>query len=619
MRRLSWAALAVLAAVLAVGLPYMVNGYLIYVIDIAIIFMLLALGLCLSLGIAGQINLGQVAFFGVAAYACAIFTVKLGWGFWPAAVLAVVVAVLAGLLIGIPALRVQSHYLGIVTLGLSLAFTALVANLSIAGQAEGLLGLPVPPLGGVDLSSHYLYYYLEVAALVLFAPFAYFVVYTRFGRRLRAMRDDNLAAASTGVEVPLARMASFALAGFFGGIAGVLYAGLVRYVSPPSFNIETMFLLLAMVIIGGRFSLTGTLVGVVVLTVVREVLSDYASYAQLVYGALIVLMVVFAPTGLAGAPRRVAQLFRRGTTEAAGGTGPFVPSSTEHVSVSGDGPAGPALEVDELSKRFRGLNALDQVSIRVDAGMIHGIVGPNGSGKTTLFNTVSGIYTCNGGRVRLFGRDVTDAKAYRLSQLGVARTFQNLRLFGRLTVRDNILVAMDRSRLWWGWRYVVWPVGVWRGERALRQQAQALLVEYGLAAVADTLPAELPYGTQRRVEIARAMAAAPRLLLLDEPAAGLNQQETNQLAEIVRSVRDRGTTVVLIEHNMSLVMSLCDRVTVLSNGAVIADDVPEVVANDPEVIRAYLGGSRELDPAITPSALADDEATATASPTEASR
>jgi ABC-type branched-subunit amino acid transport system ATPase component len=201
----------------------------------------------------------------------------------------------------------------------------------------------------------------------------------------------------------------------------------------------------------------------------------------------------------------------------------------------------------------------------------------------------------------------------------VARTFQNLRLFGRLTVRDNILVALDRTRLWWSWRYVVWPVGVLRGERELRRRAQELLVEYGLEPVADTLPGELPYGTQRRVEIARAMASEPRLLLLDEPAAGLNQQETNQLAEIVRSVRDRGTTVVLIEHNMSLVMSLCDRVTVLASGAVIADDVPEVVANDPEVIKAYLGGSRELDPAITPAALADEAAAAAATQTEASR
>jgi ABC-type branched-subunit amino acid transport system ATPase component len=197
--------------------------------------------------------------------------------------------------------------------------------------------------------------------------------------------------------------------------------------------------------------------------------------------------------------------------------------------------------------------------------------------------------------VRLYGREVTDAKAYNLSHLGVARTFQNLRLFGRLTVRDNILVALDRSRIWWSWRYIAWPVGVLRGERALRRRAEEVLTQYGLAGVADTLPGELPYGTQRRVEIARAMAAEPRLLLLDEPAAGLNQQETQQLADIVRDVRDRGTTVVLIEHNMSLVMSLCDRVTVLASGQVIADDVPAVVANNPQVIEAYLGAGRELE------------------------
>jgi len=592
MKKLSFAGAAVLALVLAFALPYMLNGYLIYVVDIAIIFMLLALGLCLSLGIAGQINLGQIAFFGVAAYASGILTTKAGLGFWPAAILAVIAGTLAGLLIGIPALRVQSHYLGIVTLGLSLAFTALVANLQVAGAAEGLLGLPVPLFPGIDLSSHFLYYYFELVVLLVVAPFAYFVVFTRFGRRLRAMRDDNLAAASTGVQVPLHRMSSFALAGFFGGVAGVLYAGLVRYVSPPSFNIDTMFLLLAMVIIGGRFSLTGVLVGVVTLTVVREVLVDYSTFAQLVYGSLIVLMVVFAPTGLAGAPRRIWELTRRGTRGAAGGTQPFVPSATSDAGSARTGR--PALEVEGLSKRFRGVKALDQVSLTVEEGEIRGIVGPNGSGKTTLFNTVSGLYAANGGAVRLFGREVTDAKSYDLSHLGVARTFQNLRLFGRLTVRDNILVGLDRTRMRWAWRYVLWPVGVLRAERELRLGAREILDQYGLTAVADAVPGELPYGTQRRVEIARAMASSPRLLLLDEPAAGLNQQEMQQLAEIVRDVRTRGTTVILIEHNMGLVMSLCDRVTVLANGVVIADDVPEVVANSPQVIEAYLGGGSEV-------------------------
>ncbi|SDY78078.1 branched-chain amino acid transport system ATP-binding protein, partial [Modestobacter sp. DSM 44400] len=165
---------------------------------------------------------------------------------------------------------------------------------------------------------------------------------------------------------------------------------------------------------------------------------------------------------------------------------------------------------------------------------------------------------------------------------------------------SNILVALDRTRFGWSWRYVLWPFGVWRAERELRRQAEEILVQYGLADVAAAIPGELPYGTQRRVEIARAMASSPRLLLLDEPAAGLNQQETSQLASIVRDVRDRGTTVVLIEHNMALVMSLCDRVTVLAGGVVIADDVPAVVANDPEVIRAYLGGTGEPDDELQP-------------------
>jgi branched-chain amino acid transport system permease protein len=234
--------------------------------------------------------------------------------------------------------------------------------------------------------------------------------------------------------------------------------------------------------------------------------------------------------------------------------------------------------------------------LSVPAGQIRGIVGPNGSGKTTLFNVVSGLYRPTAGRVFLAGEDVTGTRPYRLAQAGIARTFQNLRLFSALTVRDNVLVALDRTRARQSWRYFVWQIGVWRADRALRQEADRLLGRFGLTNFAASLPGALPYGTQRRVEIARAMAAAPRLLLLDEPAAGLNGEEVRQLSEMVRSIRTAGVTVVVIEHNMGLVMSLCDQVTVLANGAIIADGEPQEVATSPEVIEAYLGEESAVMP-----------------------
>jgi branched-chain amino acid transport system permease protein len=587
--RLRIAGIAVVA-VLAWLLPYQLDLYGVHVVDVAIVFALLAVGMGLAMGIAGQINLAQVAFFGVGAYAVAILTTNAGLGFWTSAVLAVLAAALIGLFVGVPALRMQSHYLGIVTLGLALAFTNWVTNATVTGGAEGISGIPVPPLFGIDLSNEYLYYYFELIVFALALAFAVFLVRTRLGRRMRAMRDDSLAAGAVGAPVPILRMTAFVLASLYGGVAGVLYAGLIRYVAPETFSIANMFLLLAMVIIGGRQSVVGCVIGAVALSLLREALVDFSVYAQLGYGAMVVLMVVFAPTGLAGVPGRLRQVLRRGRSNGERAVlGPFRPGG-------GDAPAtGGALEISGVSKTFSGLKALTDVSLTVRPGEIRGIVGPNGSGKTTLFNVISGFYSVSAGTASFCGDVVTGRRPEQLSQLGIARTFQNLRLFGQMTVRENVLVAVDRSSMWSVWQYLLWPVGIWRTERALRRRTDELLDQFGLADFAEAAPKSLPYGIQRRVEIARAMATRPSLLLLDEPAAGLNGQEVGDLGEIVRSIRDTGVTVVLIEHNMGLVMSLCDRVTVLASGGVIAEGTPAEVAVRPEVIEAYLGDSMNTD------------------------
>jgi len=578
------AGLGVLAAA-AWLLPYRLNFYAIHVVDVMLLFATLAIGLGLAMGIAGQINLAQVAFFGVGAYATAILTTRSGLGFWPAAVLAVAIAAVFGLVVGIPALRMQSHYLGIVTLGLALAFTNWVTNAQIAGGAEGITSIPAPPIPGLDLSDDYLFYYLELIAFVVALAFGLFVVHTSLGRRMRAMRDDPLAAGAIGAEVPMLRMTAFLIASIYGGAAGVMYAGLIRYVAPETFSIGTMFLLLAMVIIGGRQSLVGCVVGAIALALVRELLIDYPTYAQVAYGTVVVVTVVFAPTGLAGLPTRLRAVLRRrgwwrrpGAAPTLGAFQPYAPARTD---VDPDAP--PVLTVEAVSKHFRGLNALVDVSLSLRPREIRGIVGPNGSGKTTLYNVISGFYRPSSGRVLLGGRVVTGGRPYRLARAGIARTFQNLRLFRDLTVEDNVLVALDHTRTTWIWRYPLWPIGIVRHDQ--------VLARFGLSDFAATRPSALPYGIQRRVEIARAMARRPQLLLLDEPAAGLNGEEVRQLGEIVRSIRAGGVTVVIIEHNMSLVMSLCDRVTVLSGGAVIADGTPAEVAGAPQVIEAYLGDS----------------------------
>jgi branched-chain amino acid transport system permease protein len=583
--RLRLAGLALLAVLLWL-LPYQLNVYWISVADTALLFALLAIGMGLVMGIAGQVNLAQIAFFGTGAYVTAILTTRSGYGFWAAGLLALLATVLAGLVVGTPALRIQSHYLGIVTLGLAVAFVDLITNAPVTGGDSGISGIPAPPLFGIDLTSQYLYYYLELFVLAVGLAFGLFVVRTPLGRRMRAMRDDALAASASGAEIGVLRMIAFVLASVYGGAAGVLYAGLIHYVAPETFSIASMFLLLAMVIIGGRQSLAGCVAGAVGLTIVQQELVNLAARAQLGYGLVVVLVVVFAPTGLAGVPARVSRWLGRRRSGPSMSLEPFQPLPAGAASGSGV-----LLEVSGLVKRFRGVTAVDGVGLSVRAGEILGIVGPNGSGKTTLFNVISGLYRPSSGRVLLDGRVISGLRPYRISRLGVARTFQHLRLFRDLTVRENLLVTLDRSRTWWSWRYVAWPVGVWRHERALRLRASELLARFGLAQFAAARPGTLPYGIQRRLELARAMAAGPRLLLLDEPAAGLNGEEQRELAVIVRSIRDSGVTVVLIEHNMGLVMSLCSRVVVLDSGTVIAEGAPAEVARDPLVLEAYLGSA----------------------------
>jgi branched-chain amino acid transport system permease protein len=597
-----WIAHGVLLGVLIL-LPFVLGDLNVHIALVALIYAMLALGLSLALGYAGQVNLAQAACFGMGAYTTAVVTLHTSIGYWGAFPLSILAGGLLGIVVAIPSLRVQSHYLGIVTLGLALSFTAILTNWSLTGQAIGLPGVPGPTFFGVNLEDEHNYYFVVLAALVVLFSLALLITSTTLGRRFRALRDDAVAAAHTGVEVPYYRIIAFMLSGAFGGVAGALYAGRIHYVSPDTYSLAVMFLLLAMVIVGGRDNIYGAALGAVLLIYVRQQFQDLQQYQQIGYGTLIVAMVVFAPSGLAGllasAWRRLApgRLSSGSSVEAtleedeveglAVDEGGLAAVSTAGVDAQGDRQS--VLEITSVTKRFRGLVALNDITIDVYAGTIHGIVGPNGSGKTTLFNIITGVYGPSQGSVTLFGKRVSGLPAYRVSRQGVARTFQGVRLFRSLTVRENIMIALDKSGPLSIWRYFLAPWLVLFGERDLRVRADRHLARYGLSSVADFLGTNLPYGQQRLVEIARAMAGDPRILLLDEPAAGLNSREMRDLGDLIRSISAAGVTVLLIEHNMGLVMSLCERVTVLASAAVLADGRPEAIARDARVIEAYLG------------------------------
>ena len=588
-----------LAALLA--LPVFLDLYKAHVAVLIMLYAIVAIGLSLVMGFAGQVNLAQAAFFGTGAYASAILTATYGWNPWVAAPAAVLAAGALALVVGLPALRVQSHYLGIVSLGLAVAFASVLTNATVTGGASGISKVPALPLPGIDLTDEYNYYYLVLAVLAAVTALGLLIAGTTLGRRFRAMRDDSLAAAAVGIEIPQYRLMAFVLAGLLGGVGGVLYAHLVRYVSPDTFGLSVMFLLLAMVIIGGRDSIWGAMVAATLLVAARDLLIGLQTYQQLAYGALMVGTVVFAPAGLAGAATAARRRlpFRWPTL-------PFI-SLASWGEDPGGRPGGrsrpaatgsAAIQVVSVSKRFRGLLALDGVSLEVPCGEIHGVIGPNGSGKTTLFNVVSGIHQPSAGSVLVHGRDLTARRAWERSRAGVARTFQNLRLFRRLTVVDNVLAAIDREPAYAHARYLLAPWSIPRRERRDRAMAMALLRDLGLDGVADELAVNLPYGLQRRVEIARALATAPSVLLLDEPAAGLTAGEQEALVGIVRRIRGEGVTVIVIEHNMGLVMNLCERITVLTHGRVIAAGTPAEVSRDAQVIEAYLGSDTEREEAV---------------------
>jgi len=611
----------------------------------ALAFAALALGLNIVVGFAGLLDLGYAAFFAIGAYAYGVassWQVQPSWSgfwepwqwldlvsrfhtasgdvvhfqvsFWLMLPVAAAIAAFFGVLFGAPTLRLKGDYLAIVTLGFGEIVPIVARNTpSITNGAMGLNGVAAPRLFGYDFGVDATpYYYVGLALVAFLILTSQRLKESRIGRAWMAIREDEIAAAAMGVDRVRFKLLAFAIGAAFAGATGTFYVAKLQTATPEMFMFPVSVMVLVMIVFGGIGSVWGVVVGALLLQILQswflQDLSQWlhalgrlvnidwlqhvelASSIELIFGFILVLMMLYRREGLIPATRRVAPLSLDEQT-AQIGRGGF--ERLPATAASSRAASGPLLKVSDLTVRFGGLVALRSVELSVPAQAVVAVIGPNGSGKSTLFNVVTGVVPAGRGSIRFAGEEIGRLRPHAILERGIARTFQNIRLFPNLTVLENVMIGMH-ARLDTG------PMGALlrlpanrREEAAAREHAREILALFGnrLLPRADHLAASLSYANRRRTEIARALATQPKLLLLDEPTAGMNPAETLELADQIQSLNRNGLTILLIEHKLDVVAMLADRVIVLDHGEKIAEGPPEAVRRDEEVIRAYLGRS----------------------------
>jgi branched-chain amino acid transport system permease protein len=599
LRRLRWALLLLpLLIPLATSNEYLVHSVLVK----ACVYAIVVAGLDLVVGYNGDVSVGHAGLFAIGAYTAAILMTKLGMSYWIALPIAVVLTALAGTGLGIPALRLQGPYLAVTTIAFGLILQTFV-NESV-WLTQGSLGIQnIPALRlpfGLDFEGNHLFY-LAYPAMVLALLAARNVVRSYWGRAFLALKGNAIAAECSGVNRYRYKVSAFVLSAAFAGLGGALFVHIDKYIGPTTFSLQLSILFLIALIFGGLRSIIGNVIGAVLVVVLPDVFNRFADYQLLVFGLLLLATLYLLPGGLASLGRLLTAKVARRRSSAPRSTA----TSADAASASADAittpspsaTTGPLLETEKLTIAFGGLVAVNQLDMSIERAELRALIGPNGSGKSTTVNLLSGVYRPTGGQIHFDGRLLNRAKPSDVSLAGIARTFQNPALFGEMTLLENVLVGLHHTFRVGLLGIVLRTPGARREEERAIARARALLALVGLEPLAGARADSIAYGQQRRLEIARALAQDPKLILLDEPAAGLTAGEIDDLQALVQQIRDHGIAVLLIEHHMDFVMAVSHRVTVLDFGQKIAEGTPAEVQRDERVIRAYLGTAEPLDAA----------------------